>query len=119
MNTLFNAVVEYRIECLPEHVEIRGNVLASGDAEEDKRAEDAVIKQLNSGNEWAWCCVKVTAYIEGLPIEGTDYLGCCSYRSQHDFEQDGYFEDMKNRALEDLKTNIASMVKTLKEKGLL
>ena len=100
--------VEYSIECLPEETSVKGNALASGDDAQDKEAEDWILAELDRGNEWAWCTVKVTATLGAF--RGVDYLGCCSYHSEADFCQPGqYFEDMKGEALDDLKRNIAAV----------
>lgn len=101
--------VTYTLECLPEDIGVRGNALASGDDGEDRRAEDAIIADLEAGNEWAWCCVKVTAEWNGF--EGKDYLGGCSYASEDDFKQPGgYYDDMKQQALDDLYRTVRSAV---------
>jgi hypothetical protein len=93
--------INYRLECLPEHVEVRGNASASGDDAWDKEIEDKILSALDQGNLWAWCCVKVTAEYRGL--EGTDYLGSCSYESEEQFREcGGYFESMKEQAAEQL-----------------
>jgi hypothetical protein len=96
--------VEFTIECLPEEIPVKGNCSAI-DEETDRETEEHINNQLNSGNEWAWCCVKVTAKYKG--IEGADYLGGCSYESEKDFtEQDGYYKDMKQAAFNDLINNL-------------
>lgn len=99
--------VEFSIECLEEHIPIRGNCVASGNDAEDKEIEDNLIEQLNNGNEWAWCTVKVSASYKGQ--EGTDYLGGCSYLSEKDFKEDGYYEDMKQTAFNELIQNLESL----------
>ena len=98
--------VTFTLEIEPEDLEIRGNALASGDDAEDREAEDSIIAQLESGNLWAWCSVKVTATAGG--VEGVDYLGGCSYRDTAEFIQPGgYYDDMKAEALAELKVRLA------------
>lgn len=98
--------VEFTLECLPEETPIEGNALVSGDDEQDRAHEQWVRDQLESGNEWAWCTVKVTARFNGF--EGSDYLGCCSYLSERDFcEVDGYYPQMREEALSRLNEEIA------------
>ena len=47
---------------------------------------------------WGWCCVKVTATVNGK--EGTDYLGNCSYLNAQDFiKNSGYFPQMVDDAI--------------------
>jgi hypothetical protein len=91
--------VEFTIECMPEDLQVKGNCSAIDD-ETDRETEQYIYDELNSGNEWAWCCVKVTAHYKGQ--EGTAYLGGCSYKSMTDFKKDGYYEDMKQSAFDDL-----------------
>lgn len=95
------ADVEIEIACLPETLEVRGNALASGVDDEDRACEDKIIADLENGNEWAWCCVRVTAKLG--PFVGTDYLGGCSYDSESQFrEPGGYFNDMRQGAIDDM-----------------
>jgi len=101
--------VKYSIECLPEDLPVRGNALASGDPMLDRETEDSIIADLERGNEWAWCCVKVTAEIDGFT--GSDYLGGCSYENEYAFKQGAYFEDMKRAALADLGRNLHEAVR--------
>lgn len=110
---LLRQLVVYSTECLPEHAEVRGNALASGDNAEDKRAEDKILKDLNDGNEWAWCTVRVSCI--WLDFAGEDYLGCCSYQSQEDFETPGgYYDDMKEQAFQALIQQIEACAGSLK-----
>ncbi len=92
--------VEFTLTLEEEDTPIRG-AFSSGDDEKD----EALIKELtdrrNRGDDWAWCTVKVTA--KWSSWTGCDYLGCCSYESEKDFrENSGSFEDMKQRAVDDL-----------------
>ena len=97
--------VKYSIEISPEEMEIRGNASAI-DAETDERIARMIEKQLADGNPWAWCCVKVTAECEGFT--GTDFLGGCSYANQAEFcDNDGYYNDMKEQALENLRLELS------------
>jgi hypothetical protein len=97
--------VEFSVECLREDMQIEGNAMASGDDAFDKRVEEQIREDLE-WNEWAWCTVRVVARWEGF--EGDDYLGGCSYKSEEDFcTPDGYFPDMKTRALEALNEEVA------------
>ena len=95
--------VEFDIELLPEDASIEGNACAHDGCEECHAwSRD----QLDRGNEWAWCTVRVVAKWEGY--EGDDYLSCCSYESEKAFKTPGgYFDDMKAEALKDLNNVIA------------
>ena len=99
-------MIRYTIECLPEDCPIKGNAMASGDDAYDLATEEEILAQLDNGNPWAWCCVRVKA-IAG-DVFGEDYLGCCSYTSEEDFQRGGYFESMKEQARADLERKLES-----------
>jgi hypothetical protein len=97
--------VEWSIDCLDEETPVRGNALASGDEAVDRECEDRILRELDEGNPWAWCCVRVRCTWRGF--RGEDYLGACSYSGKAQFkEPGGYFEDMRARALADLNESI-------------
>jgi hypothetical protein len=97
--------INYTIECLPEDISVRGNACVSGDKAHDRQVEDDIIKQLNDGNEWAWCTVRVTAELEGF--KGVAYLGACSYTSEAEFKASEYYNDMCIEAREMLRDSLA------------
>ena len=101
----------FKVQCLAEDARVRGNASAI-DEETDKEIEDAIIAELDNGNRWAWCTVRVVCYYDaGLSgIEGSDYLGCCSYRDEADFvSPGGYYEDMKASAYDDFVKRIEAL----------
>ncbi len=108
-------LVEYETSIEPSDIEIEGNAIASGDDEYDKKVENKLREDVESGNEWAWCDVKVTATYKD--ITGTDTLGACSYEDQNSFESEdgGYYSDMKEVALDDLYDQLVEMEKALDE----
>lgn len=70
--------------------------------------EEAVRDGIKKSRTWGWCTVVVTARFKDDPTaaSGVDYLGCCSYTSKQDFiDNSGYYEDMVQRAVEDLVDN--------------
>jgi len=71
--------------------------------------------QYNSGNEAAWFCAKIEVKYKG--IEGTDYLGCCSYKSFKQFQSDGsgYYVDMINQCINQINSDIESRNEQIKE----
>lgn len=83
-----------------EEIRIRGNCLASGDDAEDELAAVEIERQLNAGNVWAWAAVEVSASWGGLTA--SDYLGACSYEGEAGFIAGGYYEEMRESALNDL-----------------
>lgn len=71
-----------------------------------------ILTRLNQwGDLWAWCCVKVEAEFGGF--RGHEYLGGCSYKDTKDFIADGYYADMRDAAIEDLKRTMDAAI----EKG--
>ena len=93
--------IQFTVECEPEPLPIDGNCMASGDDDYDREVGNKIRSELENGNEWAWCCIKVTAEYRG--ITGSDYLGGCSYASEEDFTSScGYYEDMKTEATDRL-----------------
>lgn len=84
------------VECLPDDVPVRGNASAI-DEETDRETEADIARQLDSGNEWAWCCVHVTLTL-GTGLSADSYLGACSYSSERAFVRGGYYRDMVREA---------------------
>jgi hypothetical protein len=108
MRPITEQEAQFSIECLEECVQVRGNAIASGDDRLDTNTENLILEELDSGNQWAWCTVRVVAEWNGL--EGDDYLGCCSYKDEKDFiERSGYYEDMKAQALAELNGKVAAV----------
>ena len=70
--------VTFEVTIEPEHTEVRGNAMCSGDSRYDKRVEDRILRDLENGYQEVWCCLVVKATWEG--ITGRDTLGCCSFR---------------------------------------
>jgi hypothetical protein len=95
---------EIEIHAEEEQISVRGNALVSGDDAEDKRAEDSILRKLARGNVWAWAFVKVTVSYMG--VEGSDTLGCCSYKNEKDFKKGGYYDDMVNAAHAELNEKL-------------
>lgn len=112
MRKLTEAEVTFTIRCEEEGIPVRGNAMGSGNDEDDRRVEEAIIDELESGNPWAWCCIGVIAEWNGFKAH--DYLGCCSYENEEDFKESGYYVDMKVEALKKLNDDLETMVDRLK-----
>jgi hypothetical protein len=96
--------VEFTIECMPEDLQVKGNASAIDD-ETDREIEQYIYDELNNGNEWAWCCITISAHYKGQI--GSASLGGCSYKNKTDFkENSGYYEDMKQSAFDDLISSL-------------
>ena len=104
--------VLFTTETLPEDHGPEGS-FASGDDEADRELCESIRKDLDSGNDWAWCVVKISAKWGGF--EGTAYLGGCSYKDEDDFANGGYLAQMQEEAVEDLKSTIRAAGWDLRE----
>lgn len=101
--------VTFRIDVEQEDQPVRGNAMASGDKAADKEVEDEILRRLDMGDKWAWCIVIMTARFG--PFIGRESLGGCSYKDLEDFKRGGYYEDMRQRALDDLRNNMEMAVR--------
>jgi hypothetical protein len=112
--------VDVSIAVESEHIPVQGNLIVSGDDEFDKKCEDEIISRLDSGDEWAWCCVKVTVTPKTLTFTdelfGFSYLGGCSYENREEFEQSDYYKDMIDWAIDDLNNKSKDIYECLKNK---
>lgn len=108
MKTL--TIEDVKVEILVEQddISVRGNAIHSGNPAFDKTVEDGIIERLDNGDTWAWAQVEVKAKYMGL--EASYYLGCCSYKDEAEFKEDGYYTDMVNDVLADLNQQVAKIV---------
>lgn len=94
-------------------IPLDGNVLASGDDEEDLLAEQQIQERLNSGDMFAWCRIEVTAKYKGFSY--TDSLsGVTLAPGDDDIEKFAKECDMHNVALEGLQNLLNESLETLK-----
>lgn len=112
-----DAMVEYTVECIPEYEDIEDCFDESLTGYDETETIASIWYQLDCGNQWAWCCVKVTARF-GTQFAAEAYLGACSYADEQDFthSDSDYYEDLKHEALLDLH---AQIIKSVQELGLL
>lgn len=104
MRDLTLADVQVLVHCLPEDMPLKGNVMVSDDDAFDRECEEDIQRQLDAGNEWAWCCVRVVCIWEDWSAEM--YLGGCSYSGEAEFRTDAYFDDLQNEALGRLNAEV-------------
>jgi len=113
---LTEADVEFTITAEEEHIPIRGS-FDSGDNAADEEMAKSIERDFNSGNEWAWCCVKVTGTwspTEDVSLKADAYLGGCSYKSKRDFvECNDYCKDMKAEVLDELNKKVKTCAEAL------
>lgn len=96
--------VEFEVDLQVDDLSLRGNVQASGDAQQDREAEEWVLRELQRGNEYAWC--SATVYARWGGYEGFTSLGAISCRSEAEFN-DIFLPELKARALDDLNDQVA------------
>jgi hypothetical protein len=90
---------DIRVIAKQDEIPVRGNALASGDDEEDRKYEDEILERLDNGDVWAWADVEVHVTLPDGRT-GACRLGGCSYKDEADFKQDGgYYEDLVNEAV--------------------
>tara|TARA_R110001592_G_C12860981_1_gene722830 strand:- start:152 stop:499 length:348 start_codon:yes stop_codon:yes gene_type:complete len=99
--------VSIHIEALPDDIPVRGNASISGDEAFDHYVENAILHRLEQGDVWAWASVAVTVSWENQ--EAIEYLGCCCYDDEEDFQRGGYMADMIDRALDSLNDDLRTL----------
>ena len=105
--------VDFELIVHEEDLPINGNAIASGNDEYDNEVEKELSERLNSGDAWAWCCVEVKATFGHF--SASDFLGGCSYKDENEFTQPGgYYDDMKEVALEALNSELQYTYNELK-----
>jgi hypothetical protein len=105
--------VEFSLEIEDEDIPVEGH-FATDEPEKDRALEKEILDRLRRGDLWAWCTVVVTARWKDW--KGVNSLGGCSYESEADFRKDdGYFGDLKDRALDDLNESIAKVAESIAE----
>ena len=87
------------VDALPEIDAPEGNASAWDDEDANRAYWAEIRDRMDSGDEWAWCIVRVT--VTDGETEGTAYLGGCCYANARDFvENSGCMEDLATEALE-------------------
>lgn len=103
--------VDVRIETLPEDIPVEGNACDTGDEQFDHQVEHEILTRLDQDDVWAWATVAVTVSWNGQ--EATEYLGCCCYDGEEEFQQCGYFADMIDAAMSTLNENLRDLYRQL------
>jgi hypothetical protein len=84
---------------------------ASGDENLDRLTIEAINKELQMGNIWAWALVEVRGTYKGL--SASDYLGACSYKNEDEFKADAYYEDMCKNVLDEINSQVKDIVNSV------
>ncbi len=93
IDALADEGVEVRLDAEPEYDDPAGHFEFDEDTEH-------VLAGIERGNPWAWFTARVVAAWNGF--EEDEYLGRCSYASEWDFKDGGYYESMVHAVLERL-----------------
>jgi hypothetical protein len=101
--------VEFSISIKPE------NEISPSDDLEDEESIKWIEDQIESGNDWAWCRVKVTARLKEYDIEEYTYLGACSYKNEAAFKKGGYYEGMEDEAFLNLNEKVSRILTIAKK----
>jgi len=97
---------DINIQCLPEDMPYIGNCSAISECI-DKENEAWITDQLESGNQWAWCLVKVSVTFMGITKD--EYLGGCSYTDEDCFIACDYYSDMVDQCQESIVDQIVKI----------
>jgi len=102
--------VEFSTRIVPDDMEPRGNVMASGDEAADRLAEDEVFRQLHSGNVAAWCGIVVHAEWRGF--KGVASIWNCSGETEEALLSScsDYVEALQSEAFDDLCRAVSSSI---------
>lgn len=105
MKTL--TISDLKFELIPEYdyMPMKGNLIDSGDSEFDNKTILEVTADVNNGNIWGWCTVEMKASYKGL-LTASDYLGGCSYASEKEFIEGGYYEQMQDNCLDEIQRQL-------------
>lgn len=106
----------FKVEALPSDVSLESLVAwGRGNPELDQVIRREVQEQLDSGNVWVWCDVRVTCTHPDLPtLEGVAWLSACSYPSEAEFKRNsGYYDDLCNDAFGYLCDEAGNMYRKL------
>lgn len=105
-------MIEYKLQIEPEDSPLWGNLARTDDVALDTLYENEIMNRIESGDDWAWCRVHVTAqigqssFLPDIRLTGDAYLGGCTYGNESQFRESPCFEDMKAEALENLLTQL-------------
>lgn len=99
--------VEIYLTAEPEDIPFEGH-FDSGEPELDKKDEANIARELDRGNQWAWCTAHVKVVFKGI-IEADAYLGACSYNNEKEFKDDGYYDDMVSECLNEINKKLAKL----------
>jgi hypothetical protein len=78
------------------------------DISTEEELDERTIKELETGSIM-YGCIKVTAYLEGTPLSGHDYLGGCFIVESGDMMMHAEEHGMDNEALQMLEEEIAEV----------
>ena len=92
--------VTWTLKAEQDEMPVRGNAMASGDDEADRKYEDEIIDRLSNDDIWAWAQVTLIGTWHGLTVE--DHLGACTYKNEAEFKAGIYYTDMQEEVIIEL-----------------
>jgi len=101
------ADVEWELICEPEQFTTPEEHLCTDEPEDDAKDCELIRQRLDSGDQWAWCSVRLVGRFRAL--ECWDSLGSCNFESEDDFRQSGYFADMQLEVLRQLQEEASNI----------
>ncbi len=106
--------VEFSATIEPDDTPVRGNFMATEDPEQDRAAEDEVIRRLDSGDVSAWCGLVVRAEWRGF--KGVASLWGCSYASEDELLASDYMSALRDEAFDALCREVSDSVAKLADR---
>lgn len=101
-------MAELLIDIIPSEEDCYPDDACSHHDKETIKAFESAIEEYGL---WGWCMVTVRARYG--PFTGESHLGACSYANEQDFREGGYFEQMRDEAVANLKASIAEAMSIL------
>lgn len=106
------APLTVRLDIEEEDTPLDGNASAWGEPDDTTYA-NAIRARLEDGDVWAWAVVRVTV-TDGV-LEGTAYLGGCTYADAADFCTNGPLQYLIEEARDDWQAQAECVAETVQQ----
>lgn len=98
--------IEIWVSAEPDHISVDQEARSIGGGKHGEDFVRAAKSLVRHHGRWGWCTIIVRAIMGH--VEGSASLGCCSYKSAWDFKEGGFYEQMCEEAVTDLRENLKS-----------